>query len=214
MYNLIHRSNQMPARNSKPEISPFCRSALTVDPVDQAHSRLCKPSSNLPHRCISRLQTRRCWPQTIPQDLRLRKCARLHTTEVVFGPSAYAGPGAGASLRDLIAVELLSETAGTPTTRSGFDDTCESPPFHRPTTTEDLTVCPWQNLNALIQHTRTMGIFLHIFRSLRLAFNTGTVKPAVLPKRVPRVRVRSRFLAHRDTPRTRAAVSRVPTGLM
>ena len=40
-----------------------------------------------------------------------------------------------------------------------------------------------------------------------VAFNTGTVKPAVLPKRV-----RSRFLAHRDTLRTRAAVSWVPMG--
>ena len=46
----------------------------------------------------------------------------------------------------------------------------------------------------------------------RIAFNTGTVKPAVLPKQVPWVRVRSRFLPHRDTPRTRAAVLWVPTG--
>jgi hypothetical protein len=50
--------------------------------------------------------------------------------------------------------------------------------------------------------------------SAELGFRTGTGKPAVLLKRVRRVRVRYRFLAHRDTPRTRAAVSRVPTGLL
>ena len=47
-----------------------------------------------------------------------------------------------------------------------------------------------------------------------IGFRTGTGKPAVLLKRVRRVRVRYRFLAHRDTPRTRAAVSRVPTGIL
>ena len=49
---------------------------------------------------------------------------------------------------------------------------------------------------------------------LYLGFRTGTGKPAVLPKRVPWVRVWFRFLAHRDTPRTRAAVSRVLVGLL
>ena len=46
-----------------------------------------------------------------------------------------------------------------------------------------------------------------------LAFNTGTVKHTVLPKWVPWVWVRSRFLAYRDTPRTRATVCQVLTGL-
>ena len=55
---------------------------------------------------------------------------------------------------------------------------------------------------------------VHLFGLIPLAFNTGTVKPMVLLKRVPRVRVRSRFLAYRDTPRTRTAVSRVFTGIL
>ena len=48
---------------------------------------------------------------------------------------------------------------------------------------------------------------------LKLAFNTGTVKPMVLSKQVLQVRVWSRFLAHHDTPRTRTTVSWVFTGL-
>ena len=52
-----------------------------------------------------------------------------------------------------------------------------------------------------------------LLRSL-IGFNTGTGKPAVLPKRVSQVRVRFWFLANRDTPRTRTAVSRVFTGLL
>ena len=47
-----------------------------------------------------------------------------------------------------------------------------------------------------------------------LGFRTGTGKLAVLLKRVWWLRVQYRFLAHRDTPRTRAAVSRVPTGIL
>ena len=43
--------------------------------------------------------------------------------------------------------------------------------------------------------------------NLAVAFNMGTVKPAVLPKRVPQVWVRSRFLAHRDTPHTCGTVT-------
>jgi len=44
--------------------------------------------------------------------------------------------------------------------------------------------------------------------------NTGTGKPAVFPKRVGQVRVRCWILTHRRTPRTRAAVLRVLTGLL
>ena len=45
-----------------------------------------------------------------------------------------------------------------------------------------------------------------------LGFNTGTGLPAVFPKQVRRVRVRSWFLAHCDTPRTHTAVLWVCTG--
>ena len=55
---------------------------------------------------------------------------------------------------------------------------------------------------------------LNVFSILWIAFNMGTVKPAVLLKRVPRVRVRSRFLAYRNTPRTRTVVSQAFTGLL
>jgi hypothetical protein len=85
-------------------------------------------------------------------------------------------------VRDLIAVEqaaeqikveLLSEIMGVSIMRSGFDDAkLVSPPFHLPTTTEDLTVCPWQNLNALIQHTRMAGMFPHTLHSLRRTTHT------------------------------------------
>ena len=47
-----------------------------------------------------------------------------------------------------------------------------------------------------------------------LGFNTGTGLPTVFPKRVSRVRVRFWFLADRDRPRTRSAVSRVCTGTL
>ena len=47
-----------------------------------------------------------------------------------------------------------------------------------------------------------------------IGFRTGTGKPAVLLKRVWRVQVWYRFLAHGDTPRTHAAVSQVPTGIL
>jgi hypothetical protein len=62
------------------------------------------------------------WTANRTQSLCLRTRAHLHTTEVVFGPSAHAGPGPGpgASVRDLIAVEqtveqieLLSEITTT-----------------------------------------------------------------------------------------------------
>jgi len=47
-----------------------------------------------------------------------------------------------------------------------------------------------------------------------LGCNTGTGKPAVFPKRVRQVRVRCWILTHRRTPRTRAAVLQVLTGLL
>ena len=47
---------------------------------------------------------------------------------------------------------------------------------------------------------------------LCLGFRMGTGKPVGFPKRVTRVWVRCWVLVHRDTPRTRTAVSRVSTG--
>ena len=62
--------------------------------------------------------------------------------------------------------------------------------------------------------TETIQAIMMEVPGMWVAFNTGTVKPVVLLKRVLRVRVRSRFLAYRDTPRTRTTVSRVFTGLL
>jgi hypothetical protein len=47
----------------------------------------------------------------------------------------------------------------------------------------------------------------------RIGCNMGTGKAAVFPKRVRQVRVWCWILKHRRTPRTRAAVLRVFTGL-
>ena len=49
-------------------------------------------------------------------------------------------------------------------------------------------------------------------QAVQLAFNTGMVKPAVLPKQVLWVWVRSRFLAHHDIPCTHNVVLWVWTG--
>src|SRR5882762_6019844 len=48
----------------------------------------------------------------------------------------------------------------------------------------------------------------------RLGFVTGTGIPAVIGSRVPWVRVRFWYLAHRDIPCTRTTVSRVCTGIL
>ena len=64
---------------------------------------------------------------------------------------------------------------------------------------------------------RLLSLWKHLVRGqiyLHLGCNTGTGKPAVFPKQVRQVRVRCWILTHRRTPRTRAAVLRVLTGLL
>ena len=66
------------------------------------------------------------------------------------------------------------------------------------------------NHTALINHRTVNHASL---QCIFIAFSTGTGKPAVLPKRVWRVRVRLLYLDTATIPRTRTAVSRVPTGI-
>src|SRR6266436_2768326 len=75
--------------------------------------------------------------------------------------------------------------------------------------------CAWLTIEQ--HYSRNLGshsLLLVVNLPLTIGCNTGTGKPAVFPKRVGQVRVRCWILTHRRTPRTRAAVLRVLTGLL